>query len=108
MTTGAERPPYGARQRKFCPLSAHFSIRPLSSETPFRCGPRDSGQSPSETLRGPCAEMNTPSARTIDAGRMRRLSIGYTRLRHLTARCFGFRLKAEAPEPRARFRLKAE
>ena len=49
MTIGAERPPYGARHRKFWPLSGHFSIRPFSSETPSRCGPRISGQSPSAT-----------------------------------------------------------
>src|SRR5437588_9260575 len=51
---GAERPPYGARQRKFSPLSAHFSGRPVSSELPSRLGPLASGQSPSAIRRPAC------------------------------------------------------
>src|SRR5687768_2354105 len=61
MTMGADRPPYGARHRKFSPFSAHLSIRPVSFETPSRLGPRMSGQSPIATRRGPWAE--TPKAR---------------------------------------------
>src|SRR5437764_11399186 len=43
---GVERPPYGAFQARFSPLSDHFSGRPFSLETPSRSGPRQSGQSP--------------------------------------------------------------
>src|SRR5438034_8269089 len=53
---GADRPPNGARQRKFWPLIAHLSMSLVSCETPSRLGPRASGQSPRATLRGPCAE----------------------------------------------------
>src|SRR5439155_590025 len=53
---GADRPPNGARQRKFWPLIAHLSMSLVSGETPSRLGPRASGQSPRATLRGPCAE----------------------------------------------------
>src|SRR3972149_10407861 len=60
MTTGADRPPYGTRHRKFSPLRPHRSIRPISREIPSRPGPRGSGQSPSETRRGPWADTARP------------------------------------------------
>src|SRR5580765_5852052 len=53
MTIGADRPPYGARQRKFSPFSAQRPTSPVSGEVPSRFGPRASGQSPFATLR-PC------------------------------------------------------
>src|SRR5689334_3396496 len=59
-TIGVDRPPYGARHRKFCPLRAQLSIRPVSFETPSRLGPRMSGQSPIATRRAPWAP--TPRA----------------------------------------------
>jgi hypothetical protein len=67
-TIGVDRPPYGARQRKFSPLSAHLSIRPVSFETPSRLGPRMSGQSPMATRRGPCAD--TLRAKTSNGAAM--------------------------------------
>ena len=69
MTIGAERPPYGTRQRKFSPFSAHLSISPVSREMPSRFGPRISGQSPTATRRGACAESETPTARAASAER---------------------------------------
>ena len=66
MTIGAERPPYGTRHRKFSPFSAHFSISPVSREIPSRFGPRTSGQSPSATRRGACADTDAAEAATAD------------------------------------------
>src|SRR3972149_1263891 len=39
MTTGADRPPYGTRHRKFSPLRPHRSIRPISRAIPPPPGP---------------------------------------------------------------------
>ena len=58
MTTGAERPPYGTRQRKFSPFSVHFSMSPVSREIPSRVGP---------THLGPVAERD--AARPLGRGR---------------------------------------
>src|SRR5262245_39252860 len=63
-TIGADRPPYGTRQRKFSPLMAHFSGSPVSREMPSRLGPRASGQSPTGTRRGPWAETSRPALTT--------------------------------------------
>src|SRR5262245_45556785 len=62
MTIGAERPPYGARHRKFWPFSSQRPTSPVSGDVPSRFGPRTSGQSPAATLRGPCAEPPTAAA----------------------------------------------
>src|ERR1700741_2446854 len=59
---GAERPPYGTRQRKFSPLSAHVSMSPVSRDEPSRLGPRNSGQSPPGTRRGPWAVTESDTA----------------------------------------------
>jgi hypothetical protein len=56
LTTGAERPPYGARHKKFSPFMAHFSTSPVSFEVPSLFGPRISGQSPIAMRRGPWAD----------------------------------------------------
>src|SRR5262245_32531042 len=70
ITIGADRPPYGTRQRKFWPFSANFSGRPVSFEMPSRFGPRASGQSPTATPRGAaggvlcCADATNPAAVT--------------------------------------------
>src|SRR5262245_41187560 len=70
ITIGADRPPYGTRQRKFWPFSANFSGRPVSFEMPSRFGPRASGQSPTATPRGAaggvlcCADATSPAAVT--------------------------------------------
>src|SRR6185436_18005384 len=70
MTMGADRPPYGARHRKFWPFSAHFSTRPVSLDTPSPLGPRASGQSPIATrLAGACAEASHPAATTSPSAR---------------------------------------
>jgi len=53
MTMGADRPPYGDRQRKFWPLRAHFSTRPVSFETPSRLG---------ASSFGPVAQRHAPRA----------------------------------------------
>ena len=54
----------GARHRKFSPLSAHFSGSPVSADRPSRLGPRISGQSPSDTRRGPCPSRTDPRMKT--------------------------------------------
>src|SRR5438093_11969719 len=77
---GADRPPNGARQRKFWPLIAHLSMSLVSGETPSRLGPRASGQSPRATLRGPCAEPVTAASVASANARATRhmfLSIGF-------------------------------
>src|SRR5512132_1884273 len=66
MTIGADRPPYGARQRKFSPLSAQRPTSPVSGEVPSRFGPRASGQSPFATLR-PCDCADTKDTKGIAA-----------------------------------------
>src|SRR2546426_929731 len=63
ITIGADRPPYGARQRKFRPFNSHLSIRPVSFDVPLRFGPRISGQSPSGTRLGPWPDASVPAAR---------------------------------------------
>src|SRR5207247_1560562 len=113
ITIGAERPPYGARQRKFWPLSAHFSGRPVSAETPSRLGPRASGQSPTGTRRGPCPD--TVPAMTTRAAMMTQhfLSMGrpqiFSSKRHSRAdpegaRCPGLADKSRRRETEARKR----
>src|SRR5262245_55227463 len=67
MTMGADRPPYGTRQRKFSPLRAHLSMRPVSREMPSRLGPRISGQSPTATRRGPSAVTEIDAASSAAA-----------------------------------------
>src|SRR5207247_9374877 len=62
ITIGADRPPYGARQRKFWPFNSHLSISPVSFDVPLRLGPRISGQSPSGTRLGPCPDASVPAA----------------------------------------------
>jgi hypothetical protein len=59
---GADRPPYGARHRRFCPLSDQESMSWLSREIPSRFGPRISGQSPTGTWPALCAVIETPAA----------------------------------------------
>src|SRR5262245_3365680 len=66
----------------------HFSMSPFSSDRPSRCGPRASGQSPSATLWGPWAAVSALRRRTRGPTTKSRFSMGFTRLRHLTARCF--------------------
>src|SRR5262249_6468494 len=88
MTAAAERPPWGARQRKPWPFIVHFSMSPFSSDRPSRCGPRASGQSPSATLWGPWAEVSALKRSTRGPTTSSRFSMGFTRLRHLTPRCF--------------------
>src|SRR5262245_38032757 len=63
ITIGADRPPYGTRQRKFWPFNAHFSGRPVSFEMPSRFGPRASGQSPIAIPRGCWADVKRPAPR---------------------------------------------
>src|SRR5687767_4658644 len=70
MTMGVERPPYGTRHRKFSPFSFQVLMRPFSTETPSRFGPRSSGQSPARTRLEPCAGSDTHSAATIAATRL--------------------------------------
>src|SRR5262245_22831616 len=48
----------------FWPFSAHLSGRPVSCDTPSRFGPRASGQSPSATFLGPCADASRPALTT--------------------------------------------
>src|ERR1700683_1149575 len=66
-TTGADRPPYGARHRKFSPLIAHFSGKPVSADVPSPFGPPCPGQSPRATRRGPCAHTETQRHKTTAA-----------------------------------------
>jgi len=79
MTIGVERPPPGTRHRKFSPFSAHFSMSPVSREMPSRFGPRISGQSPSATRRGACADMDALIPSASSAGTMHFLSMGHLR-----------------------------
>ena len=64
MTIGADRPPYGARHRKFWPFIVHVSGNPVSVDTPSRLGPRASGQSPRATRRGESAAASMPALTT--------------------------------------------
>jgi hypothetical protein len=66
-TIGAERPPYGARQRKLAPFNAQVLTNPVSADVPSRFGPRASGQSPSAIRRGPCADPLMAAAATAAA-----------------------------------------
>src|SRR5688500_4674407 len=89
MTIGVERPPYGARHRKFSPFSFQLSSRPVSVELPSRLGPRISGQSPAAgpPPRGacPCTTHVVPSAAPRAASSVHFFSI--TRLMRGSTTC---------------------
>ena|SRR5436190_23328054 len=63
-TTGPDRPPYGTCHARFSPVVDHVEGRFVSSETPVRAGPRQSGQSE------PCriATTGKASIRTSQSG----------------------------------------